>query len=356
MEKRSAGTFLDRLIPQRWRMRRDWDRRARENARHFIACGHSQTDAAFWSSGERELTELVLHDVALGPEARALEIGCGVGRLLRPLSLRIERVYGVDISTEMIERARRLLADRSNVELFATIGRLKPIPDASVDFVYSFIVFQHVSTKSAVSTYIRETARALKGRGIFRFQVDGRMGDPRRIPDTWLGVWYEPEELRSELDRNGFEVADLWGEGTHYLWVTAVRRAEAGRPESRAAKHSPRRWNLDALEALLRRLGCDPRSDLEAVVKGERSLRRLAERFLVDHASDEPEEFVRRAYEVLLGREADPGGLAFYAGEIAGGIPPSNTVDCLISSSELEDRLRPEVKGPTPAPGGKGSG
>ena len=53
--------------------------------------------------------------------------------------------------------------------------------------------------------------------------------------------------------------------------------------------------------------------------------------------------FVRRAYRVLLGREADAGGLAFYAKEIAGGIPRSNTVDCLLASSEMEERLRPET-------------
>ncbi len=58
---------------------------------------------------------------------------------------------------------------------------------------------------------------------------------------------------------------------------------------------------------------------------------------------EEPEAFVRRAYEVLLGREADPGGLAFYSKEIVGGVPPSNTVDCLVSSSELEEKLRPET-------------
>ena len=328
-------------------MRRDWDRRALENARYFIACGHSQTEEAFWSSGQRDLTDLVLHDIALRPNARALEIGCGVGRLLRPLSPRVERAYGVDISAEMVEQGRRLLANVANVELFVTSGRLKGIPDASLDLVYSFIVFQHISTKAAVSAYVRESSRVLKGGGVFRFQVDGRRRDPWKVPDTWVGVWYDPAELRAELDRIGFDVSDLWGEGTHYLWVTAIRRAEAGRPQSAAVKCVPRHWNLEALEGLLRRMGRDPRADLEAVVGGRRSLRELAERFLSEHASDPPEEFVRNAYEVLLGREADEGGLAFYAREIASGIPPSNTVDCLISSSEFEERLRPATTSST---------
>jgi len=348
--------------PLAWRrMRGDWDRRARENAQHFIACGHSDTDAAFWESGRRDLELSVLHDVELKPASRALEIGCGLGRLLRPLSERIEKVYGVDISVEMIERARRALADRPNIDLFATRGRLGPIRDESLDFVYSFIVFQHVPTKRAVSRYIREAARVLASNGIFRFQVDGR---PRALwagADTWLGVWYEPGELTRELDRAGFETIALWGEHTHYLWVTARRRRGKGRRTSAVVELRRREWDRGALEAFLRRVGAP--AQIEAVLSRDRSLREVSERLLAEHGADEPEAFVRRAYEVLLGREADPGGLAFYAKEIAGGVPPSNTVDCLVSSAELEEKLRPEIKNverpqeeSAPSPSGRGSG
>ncbi len=330
--------------PLSWRrMRHDWDERARENAQHFIACGHSETDTAFWDSGRRDLELSVLHDVELEPTARALEIGCGVGRLLRPLSERIEKVYGVDISSEMIERARRALADRPNIELFATRGRLDFIPDASLDFVYSFIVFQHIPTKKAVSRYIREAGRVLADGGVFRFQVDGRPRSRREKADTWLGVWYEPSELTRELQRAGFETVGLWGEHTHYLWATARRRGGKPGRGSAAVRTRPREWNRPALEAFLSRLGSDVGVEAAAVLAGQRSLREAAAPLLSRYGQESAEAFVSRAYEVLLGREADPGGLAFYAKEIAGGIPASNTVDCLVSSAELEEKLRPEV-------------
>ena len=172
--RRNIVGWMRQALPSRLWMRSDWDRRARENAQHFIACGHSETDDAFWASGRQELDQLILHDVDLEPSARALEIGCGVGRLLRPLSERVGKAFGVDISAEMIERARTAMADRGNVEVFVTSGRLDPIADASLDFVYSFIVFQHIPSKKAVARYIGEAARVLKGQGIFRFQVDGR--------------------------------------------------------------------------------------------------------------------------------------------------------------------------------------
>jgi SAM-dependent methyltransferase len=343
-----VGTFLRNIVgwmlrslPSRLRMRSDWDRRARQNAQHFIACGHSETDDAFWASGRQDLDQLILHDVNLEPGARALEIGCGVGRLLRPLSERVDKAFGVDISAEMIERARKALADRGNIEVFVTSGWLDPFADASLDFVYSFIVFQHIPTKKAVARYIGEAARVLKGQGVFRFQVDGRPRSKASAADTWVGVWYEPEELRRELDARGFTIVDQWGEGTHYLWVTALREDPADRTGRAAVRLRRRAWRRDALEGLLARMDLDPAAEAEAVVSGRRSLRRLADRFIEKHGDRTPEAFVRRAYEVFLGREADEGGLAFYSREIVGGVHRSNTIDCLLSSSELEDRLRP---------------
>ena len=196
--------------------------------------------------------------------------------------------------------------------------------------------------KKAVARYIGEAARVLKGGGVFRFQVDGRPRPRTSTADTWLGVWYEPAELRRELESRSLSIADMWGEATHYLWVTALRESRPGRPDTSAVRLKRRVWRREALERLLARMGLDPAFGAEAVLSGRRSLRQLAERFLKEHRGLAPEAFVRRAYEVFLGREADEDGLAFYSKEISSGIPHSSTVDCLLSSSEMEDRLRPQ--------------
>ena len=148
-------------------MRRDWDRRAGENAPFFIACGTSESDEAFWASGENELSTVILHGVDLEPRASVLEIGCGMGRLLRPLSRRAARVIGVDISPEMVERAVVALRDLHNVEVFATRGKLDRVATASIDFVFSFIVFQHIPSRKAIAAYVAEASRVLKGGGVF---------------------------------------------------------------------------------------------------------------------------------------------------------------------------------------------
>ena len=72
-------------------------------------------------------------------------------------------------------------------------------------------------------------------------------------------------------------------------------------------------------------------------------MRKLARPFLKQHRSKPADMFVRCAYEVILGREPDIEGLAFYSNEIASGVSRENTVDCLLASVELEDRLRPHT-------------
>src|SRR4249919_2775649 len=63
-------------------MRRDWDARARENARYYVATGRADwTDEDFFASGEKAVAEEILTDminICQGKEPkqmRVLEIG-----------------------------------------------------------------------------------------------------------------------------------------------------------------------------------------------------------------------------------------------------------------------------------------
>src|SRR5689334_21849998 len=94
------------------RMRGDWDRRAEEDYKLHIATGHSASDEAFAESGDHDLDEAILDGIELLPDAKALEIGCGVGRLLVPLSKRIALAAGADISEVMIRKSKEFAAAR----------------------------------------------------------------------------------------------------------------------------------------------------------------------------------------------------------------------------------------------------
>src|SRR5579871_6473428 len=123
------------------KMRRDWDDRARENARHFVDTSRSDwSDQEFFKSGEKAIAEDILTDttnIYQGKDPRAmrvLEIGCGAGRLTRALSNLFGEVHAVDVSGEMIARARAALADRPNVHLYQNNGcDLSVIPSLEFD-------------------------------------------------------------------------------------------------------------------------------------------------------------------------------------------------------------------------------
>src|SRR5436853_7683687 len=130
-------------------MRREWDARARENARHYVATGRSDwTEEEFFASGEQAVSEDILTDMTnvcqgkAPQEMRVLEIGCGAGRLTRALAELFGEVHAVDVSGEMVERARAALAGFPRAHVYQNNGcDLSVIPPLEFDFAYSAIVF-----------------------------------------------------------------------------------------------------------------------------------------------------------------------------------------------------------------------
>ncbi len=96
----------------------------------------------------------------------ALEIGYGGGRLLAAASRHFAHVIGVDIHKNS-ELVRASLSSRgiSNVVLYESEGERIPIVDQSVDFIYSFIVFQHMGTLEVIERNLREAFRCLRSGG-----------------------------------------------------------------------------------------------------------------------------------------------------------------------------------------------
>ena len=98
-------------------MRADWNERAREDANYYVAFGRrDQDDNEFLSTAadvvrdlEGELKRMPAEPP--GSSRRALEIGCGPGRLMRPMSRHFAEIHGVDVSDEMIAQARAKLKD-----------------------------------------------------------------------------------------------------------------------------------------------------------------------------------------------------------------------------------------------------
>jgi len=211
-------------------MRREWDARARENARHYVATGRQEwTDDEFFRSGAAELRSLVeeyLEEICNGREPakmRVIEIGCGAGRMTVPLSRIFGYVDAVDISAEMIAQARAALRETSNVQIHLNNGAdLSIFPNNHFDFAISAVVFQHIPRRAIVESYVRDTFRVLRAGSIFKFQVQG-YPIPEQEADTWVGAGFTNEQMQRIAADAGFQIKSSYGAGTQYYWLTLFK-------------------------------------------------------------------------------------------------------------------------------------
>jgi SAM-dependent methyltransferase len=175
------------------RLRRHWDALGKTdplwaNLTNDDKRGGKWDADEFFLTGEQEIEEVMGFVESLSvtfPHGRALDFGCGVGRLTQALADRFDEVWGVDIAPSMIEAASRYnrhpgtchyyLNDRTDLARF---------DDGSFDFIYSNIVLQHMRPKDQRRN-LAELVRVLARGGIFVFQLPSA---PLPVPDP-QGGW-----------------------------------------------------------------------------------------------------------------------------------------------------------------------
>jgi len=161
---------------------RDWEQLGQADPYFAVLSApqyHEQLSAAarteFFRSGERHVEQVLSIvrarlDPAFAP-TRALDFGCGVGRVLIPLASRCSEVTGVDVSPAMLAEAQRNCEEAgvSHVRLVRGDDALSAV-EGSFDFVHSYIVLQHVPVARG-EHLVRLLAGRLAPNGIGVFHV-----------------------------------------------------------------------------------------------------------------------------------------------------------------------------------------
>jgi len=232
------------------RMKRFWDDRARENAAWYVdtSLAYDEPDMdQFFETGRRVVAEAYV-DAPVQPAGHegAVEIGPGIGRICAALAEHFDRVVGIDVSEEMVTKARGYVTDPKVTFLVGNGVTLAPLEDASVDFVTSFTVLQHLPDTDLVLGYFREAARILRPGGVMAIQWNNlphpgfwhlkgavwrarqKLGlakglDNRTAPE-FIGTRVPWADVKRTIEAEGLVIKGRKGEDTLFSWVWAEKR------------------------------------------------------------------------------------------------------------------------------------
>lgn len=176
-----------------------WERYGKEDP-YFGVCNDQKYRAEALNEGARdeffrsgaEHIESVIRTVKLHVDPgfsprRSLDFGCGVGRLLIPLSRISEQSVGVDVSEAMLAEADKncRLFGITNVQLASSDDRLSRV-HGTFDFIHSVIVFQHIPPAHGAAI-LRELMRRLERNGVGAIHVTyGRNASALRKAIHWM--------------------------------------------------------------------------------------------------------------------------------------------------------------------------
>lgn len=122
----------------------------------------------------------------------ALEIGCGYGAWMVPLSRLVGFVFGADIHQSLVEKAYQKFREHNvkNAAMSLCDGLSVSYAESKFDLVYSLAVFYHIP-RILTSLYFRETVRVLKpgGRCLHTFLSASQKGTVQDIHRGQSGEW-----------------------------------------------------------------------------------------------------------------------------------------------------------------------
>lgn len=238
-----------------------WDTPTIEDAMFGRVDLFSNNSLEVWEQlAEKHVTKL-FSNYTPNKESRILEIGCGVGRIIKKIHQKYpyKELLGLDISAKMVEYAKQYTEANSNqnIKLHEISGYDFPIiQTSSIDFVYSLDVMIHIFDINIITSYIKEANRSLKKGGVFKFNVRHfnlnksfgnslgglyakflySTGIRKSYTHTWdatqeaefNGNFFSVRDIKQIVQEVGFDITDIhvykeFENSEELIWIEAVK-------------------------------------------------------------------------------------------------------------------------------------
>lgn len=160
-----------------------------------------------------------LEHLAIEPGTRMLDLGCGAGQIAIPAARAGVKVTGVDIATNLIERARaRAEAEGLEAKFEEADAEMLPYPDASFDMVVSLIGAMFAPRPDRVAEEMLRVCRPGGRIAMANWTPEGHVGQMFKI----VGKYVPPPPLMASPLKWGEEasVRERLGSGTSSLTCT----------------------------------------------------------------------------------------------------------------------------------------
>lgn len=145
---------------------------------------------------------------------RVLDAGCGPGRDSNLLKEKGLKVTGIDLSHELIERAKALFKEIKFIEgSFLSL----PFPNRSFKGIWAHASLVHLETIEDTQQAINEFARVLSPSGVLHIQVKTQLGKKKYITLTdnktnglRFFQLYTQSEIKELTNKAGFKTLKLY--------------------------------------------------------------------------------------------------------------------------------------------------
>lgn len=169
----------------------------------------------------------ILDKVGVGRETVLADLGCGTGYFTIPASLRVKKVFAIDVQKGMLDIVRQKIKKQNltNIEPVLSEEASIPLPDNSVDVLFMANVFHELEDRISI---LNEGKRILCGNGILVI-VDWKKMEMDFGPP--VEELLTEEDVISTCGDNGFEVRKQSDAGPYNYLLVFGKTAEmpAGR-------------------------------------------------------------------------------------------------------------------------------